>query len=1121
MKRGASFNHASKPYYPPLSREAVEAHERSLSSRQSFLASMSKADHYSVQKQPVDEVTYTSPIAKRWPPPPRPVDVDNHVEAAEPVRATVIRVGPSVNQVPYHPAPIKPFLNPERDVKRTISAPVNRSQSMMSSASRPYPVVAHYPSHVQPVNRHVETAQRATSNTIQMNQLNTSQRRSVHEDLVPERGEKTYYIDIHRSFPSCKENSVTGSTRIIKTSHERSDAKSEAISVRSSAPKSPPPRPAPPSNYSMTSSLHPDSLRASKSSLVFADHDDANPPVRPVRRKNSKLRSKTDSGTQTINRTETVHTADQSKPIKKYYMGQDPYTGRQTVQVSQSVPITFVNGTSSLRSKENIICEEKAFKSPRPTPVEQPTPNRNVEIVRSQTMPRRPKPIEITPVMNPILTPVHARPRPRIETQHKNQHIRYTNQDQSSTVVHTPLPATKPATSSMNRSQSFNVQNVTPVRSLNPIMKTAAAQALTETIHSNMNSTSIIQNPMYKSTPYLNHVHTKRIDRDLSPLKSPGIISTISKSQLDLSKNVVDELHSFKQFNRNESLYTLPRKRPEKKAPVEAAAVRCEAPPAPAQPVPDPVSVPIIKSSPLPTPIVKSPVSTTISSPAAAPVAQSPVLAAVASPIPTVVVTAPTPPVIVAAPTPLAVVTAPTPAVAVKTVAANTQRTNSIPQPVSAPERSTSSVPAPAAIIEGERETLSSIHRRKMAAKYAEPVDIMAAVTIPAPKAAVVAAPPVAPEESASDLTYQSSSKAVHRNFHASSESKPVSPSLAEINREVPAKVTNLPAAASATVDEDADAPENKSLKDRIALLESAGIHAHANVSPPPSSSSLPRVVSSKFKAGNPKTVPAPPPQPSPSAVVVCADSADVEALTADQEDPIKKNLFLKGLLNAAPELFMHIHGDENLETIKVKSEIAEARDPSPPTSIPTENRSNLSRVYASTPALNQASSSKHSTASERNEHSSLQPLLSNLRQSSLLRSNEHLAASPSGSLYDLTVVRRGSLNSNNGTVISAVKIPPPVDYSETVRMKSSSDPDSTSHVESDSVQTFSKKTIPYEDGFSSETMQSSEKTTVTRSEYMTVDDSHPTESDPPQIRTQESGGVVIQVRGADEETTA
>jgi hypothetical protein len=101
------------------------------------------------------------------------------------------------------------------------------------------------------------------------------------------------------------------------------------------------------------------------------------------------------------------------------------------------------------------------------------------------------------------------------------------------------------------------------------------------------------------------------------------------------------------------------------------------------------------------------------------------------------------------------------------------------------------------------------------------------------------------------------------------------------------------------------------------------------------------------------------------------------------------------------------------------------------------------------------------------------------------------------------------------------VKIPPPVDYSETVRMKSSSDPDSTSHVESDSVQTFSKKTIPYEDGFSSETMQSSEKTTVTRSEYMTVDDSHPTESDPPQIRTQESGGVVIQVRGADEETTA
>lgn len=115
---------------------------------------------------------------------------------------------------------------------------------------------------------------------------------------------------------------------------------------------------------------------------------------------------------------------------------------------------------------------------------------------------------------------------------------------------------------------------------------------------------------------------------------------------------------------------------------------------------------------------------------------------------------------------------------------------------------------------------------------------------------------------------------------------------------------------------------------------------------------------------------------------------------------------------------------------------------------------------------------------------------------------------------------RRGSFHSatgsagSGGAIVPAVKIPAPVDYSETVRIHSSADPDSGSHVESDSVQTFSKKTIPFEDGFSSQTMESSEKTTVTRSEYL----ESPSHSSGADIRSQESGGVVIQVRSNQDE---
>ena len=673
----------------------------------------------------------------------------------------------------------------------------------------------------------------------------------------------------------------------------------------------------------------------------------------------------------------------------------------------------------------------------------------------------------------------------------------------------------------MTRSQSFNVQNATPVRTLAPVLRTAEAKNLANEIV----KTGQVNSPLYKSTPYLNKMDS------MSILKSPGMISSISKSQLELNKSTSD-LNNVESYNYNNSLYTLPRKRPEK-------------------------------------------------------VAQEP--------------SAP-------APTP-----APAP-VAAKTT--NLHRSHSAVQPGML-ERAESA--------EGIRESFSSMHRRKMMAantgiRYGDPVNIMAPLPLSSPVKPAAEEAPIVPSET---VTYQSSTKATHRSFRGSSETSRTSQSLGGINEEneaaqkmaqtvlspapvpvappspipvappapipaappipvvfptlrpVPPPIPVASPAAAAPADEEDDAPENKSLRDRIALLESAGIMANH----PAGSNTLPRVVSTKAKG------PAPPPPPRVSSVSsspraeepvvtdipvaaevpvasgipvapelpTAPDAAPVDESeeAADEEDGVKKTIFLKGLLNAAPELFMHIHGNEDLEGFKVEKEdvIGESsrppRTPSPMTPVPPltkpltprgsppaaqptqsftfppENRANLNRVYTSTPVLNEVPSSKHSTSSERNEHSPLQPLLSSLRRSSLLRSKEHLAGS--GSLQDVTVVRRGSLNSSSGSngggvIIPAVKIPDPVDYSETIRMKSVGDPDSTSHVESDSVQTYSKRTIPYEDGFCSETMQSTEKTTVTRSESVSTEDSQPADFGATSIRPQESGGVIIQLRGEGEE---
>lgn len=182
-------------------------------------------------------------------------------------------------------------------------------------------------------------------------------RRHADADLVPERGERTYYIDINSSFERSGDPSK-GRARVIQ----------EPGSSRRKSP--PPPRPAPPSQYSTRT----ESIRDSKSSLLFADHNDngGQPPVRPLRRKHSKLRSKTDSGTQTT-RDELLSRASSKTPIKQYYLGEDPFNGHR---VSPPAP---ANGPIS-HFKENKQISPPEAADPHKT-----------QIGRSQTMPRQPK----------------------------------------------------------------------------------------------------------------------------------------------------------------------------------------------------------------------------------------------------------------------------------------------------------------------------------------------------------------------------------------------------------------------------------------------------------------------------------------------------------------------------------------------------------------------------------------------------------------------------------------------------------------------------------------------------------------------------------------------------------
>ena len=335
-----------------------------------------------------------------------------------------------------------------------------------------------------------------------------------------------------------------------------------------------------------------------------------------------------------------------------------------------------------------------------------------------------------------------------------------------------------------------------------------------------------------------------------------------------------------------------------------------------------------------------------------------------------------------------------------------------------------------------DRETYSSLHRRRMA--HTERTDDHHH------RAA-----------NATNTTYQASIKSSQRSF-ASQEN------LCGIKEDSDNNKEQSP-------------PENQSLKDRIALLESAGIYANQQQQQQQQQQqTLPRIVSSKVKDLRQK-------QPEPAAS------------KEDQQGSGKRTQFLKGLLNTAPELFMHIHGDENLtDVVDSPAPPAPATlSPVPPLTKPTTplspaapysfEKSNRS-IYTSTPSLQQ----------QRTPTTTRSPAPS----SYIMRSRENLS-SLNNSIHDLSVSRRSAAGSP--ALVPAVKIPAAVNYSETTRIKSSAD-DAQRKSQSDSVQKFTKVITPYSDGFCSQTQQSSENTTFTYTPYA--------------IHQQESGGVIIRVRG-------
>ncbi|PSN36252.1 hypothetical protein C0J52_21119 [Blattella germanica] len=224
---------------------------------------------------------------------------------------------------------------------------------------------------------------------------------------------------------------------------------------------------------------------------------------------------------------------------------------------------------------------------------------------------------------------------------------------------------------------------------------------------------------------------------------------------------------------------------------------------------------------------------------------------------------------------------------------------------------------------------------------------------------------------------------------------------------------------------------------------------------------------------------------------------------TSSSSHEAKKKLFMKGLMDRAPELYKTLHGDELPD--------AKPLSPSP-----------VGRIYSSTPLkngttsnlsssriLDYSSSFRSSSTNNTPENDSLRgrPLSSPYRPPMINGTDRVTSPVGNKSNFTSTLTHTPSFRDTNGTTTSIVRRGSIADddYSETVRITSKSDDPIRPSV-TNTVQSYSKKTVPKKGGHSRETIESSETTTVTKSRYRP-------ESNHYSLRNGGGGGVVIEVR--------
>ncbi|XP_075220307.1 chascon isoform X2 [Lycorma delicatula] len=195
-----------------------------------------------------------------------------------------------------------------------------------------------------------------------------------------------------------------------------------------------------------------------------------------------------------------------------------------------------------------------------------------------------------------------------------------------------------------------------------------------------------------------------------------------------------------------------------------------------------------------------------------------------------------------------------------------------------------------------------------------------------------------------------------------------------------------------------------------------------------------------------------------------------------------KKKLFMRGLMDRAPELYKTLHGNDTDDSRK---------------SSPIHDELN-GKVFASTPVRNGHRVVEYSSSFRSSNTSS--PLI-----------NGDRVSSPT---YTTSITHTPSFRKNNGEITnrSVVRRGSNDDYSETVRITSKSDDPLRPSV-TNTVQSFSKKTIPTKGGRAMETIESKETKTITKSSRY-----RGTEPDLKYLEnnnkySNRNGGVIIEVR--------